>query len=109
METRVIKQIKIWKLLMHAKNRDEWDLVAVSADRQKIVDWYKNQQCDEYIEYVEKLGNYPKFFKKGNPLEWYEPIENIEAEVMDNEYGVSHEWINENEFPIIQGFHTWLA
>ena len=108
METREIKQIKIWKLVMHAADRDEWDLVAVSADRQLVIDWYKNQQCSEYSEYVENLGDYKKYFKQGTPLEWYEPVNDIEAEVMDYEYGISSEWINEMEFPVLKGFHSWL-
>ena len=109
METREIKQIKIWKLLMHATNREDWELVAISSDRQKLIDWYKEQQCDTYTEFVDGLGDYAKHFKKGTPLEWFEPVENIEQEAMDYEYGTSSEWINESEFFIIEGFHTWLG
>jgi hypothetical protein len=107
METRTVNQIKIWKLVMHARNRDDWDLVAVSADRDVLTEWYKNQQCDEYEEYIEGLGSYKKNFKQGTRLEWYEPVE-IENEVMDYEYGVSWEWINETELPILKNFNSWL-
>jgi hypothetical protein len=108
METREVKQIKIWKLIMHAKDRDDWDLVAISANRQLVIDWYKKQQCNEYVEQVENLGDYTKYFKVGEPLEWYEPVVDIEAEAMDYEYGVSSEWINETEFPALKFFHSWL-
>ena len=109
METREIKQIKIWKLLMHATNRDDWELVAISSDKQKLVDWYKQQQCNSYTEFVEGLGDYAKYFKKESALEWFEPVHSREEEVMDYEYGISSEWINETEFNIIENFHTWLG
>lgn len=107
METRTVTQIKIWKLIMHAKNRNEFDLVAISADKNLINEWYNSQYCEQYTEHVDGLGEYTKNFKKGTPLEWYEPVY-LETEVMDYEYGVSSEWVNDFELPILESFHTWL-
>ena len=112
METRQITQIKIWKLIMNpmTTNTEHNQLLVISDDRQKLLDWYKLQFADEpYFSvgenYFPAKGDFPvqhdlhhryyKVFKQGTPLEWFNPIDN---EDIPNRYGqgISFEWVNED-------------
>ncbi len=83
METRTITQVKAYKLLlnpMHART-ETISLVAISYDRQELIDWYESLKVESYIE-----ENWHKTFKKGSKLEWYNPFDH------SSYGGIQEEW-----------------
>ena len=71
METRQITQVKAYFLALNPirSNFEKTNLVAISYDKQKLIDWYDSLKVEEYKE-----ENWNKTFKKGSVLEMYNPI-----------------------------------
>ena len=71
METRVIQQAKVYYLVMNpVTDRAESNRIAmVSTDKNKLLLRYTQEVVDSYND-----GHYHKVFRKGGPLEWYNPL-----------------------------------
>lgn len=71
-ETRIVKQIKIYELALNDMRDPKIEytcIAAISTDYDKLVAWYNEQKAAEH--WID--GRWEKFFKKGSPLEWYNP------------------------------------
>lgn len=94
METREIKQIKIYQLVLNrmtAPKIEHSEIVAFSYDKQKLIDWYNSEKTESWQD-----DQWRKSFKKGSPLEWFNPsFESLEQ----NHYGqgITEDWVTQNQ------------
>jgi hypothetical protein len=119
METRQITQVKIWKLILNPmrSRTEEGNIVAFSTEREKLIDWYRNEKSEEPYysigdHYFPATGSFPensngeykyyKIFKQGSILEWMNPLSREEQlneynhEIIDlYGHGILCEWIDE--------------
>lgn len=88
METRQITQVKIHKLVLNPMqdHTEAGNMVALSYERDKLIEWYKAQFApepwtDRGLNSFPAKGDfggqhntdhaYHKVFSKGSPIEWY--------------------------------------
>lgn len=71
METRTIEQVKVWSLKLNCiyDRAEEYEVVLLSTEKQKIIDYYNSNKCDSY-----KDNSYIKQFKRGSLLEKYNAL-----------------------------------
>ncbi len=87
------KQIKYYKLLLNDMRSDKIEktkIAAISEDRDKLISWH-NDQLDE-SEWLD--GKWRKSFKKGSPLEWFNPTKSFDKISPFND-GIGEEIVNE--------------
>lgn len=93
METRSITEIKLYKLFLKSIRNPEvkFQIVAVSYEREKLIEWYNDQK--ELEEYTETVGDivWTKTFKKGSRLEWYAPCSK-DFNPDKSGIGIQYEW-----------------
>lgn len=107
METRQRTEYKVWVLEladMHG-GVDKARAVAIFTEHQDLICWYNAQLATE--PYEDKGFNschgddytYQKVFKKGSPLEWFNPANTLQEKSFQecSFGGVRTEWFN--EFP----------
>ena len=95
METRTVEQVLIYYLVLNPmRDRTEAaNIVAISYEKQKLIDWYNSEKADKPYE----DNNWSKSFKKEGSLEWYNPVnfgydaENFEPNHFG--HGIRSEWI----------------
>jgi hypothetical protein len=108
METRTIREIKVYKLVMNNMTFPKiemCEIVAVSTDYQKLIDWYKSQLANEGW----RDGQWFKSFKKGSALEWYNPVSNLDLDVYRPfNQGIQEEWITEETYQRIMAEKMFL-
>lgn len=96
METRTITQVRVYKLILNpmTANAEAGEIVAISTDYQKLVDWYESQKAPE----MWRDGRWNKTFAEGSPLEWYNP-DNIELNAPSCfGQGIRDEWVKEETY-----------
>lgn len=123
METRTVKQIKVFKLILNRISGGESDvgfLVAISFSKEDLLNWYKSQMAEkkyrgshpDAIKKIEehnskegafkkKIFQSHKTFKIGSPLEWYSPLLNPMRVITEKElkyYGLYEVWMTQEEF-----------
>jgi hypothetical protein len=98
MKTRTVTQILIYKLVLNPiTDRVEYGRISAwSTDKDRLIEWYKSQEVPGYRD-----DRFLKVFKKGGPLEWYNPIYNFDNIDAFN-HGIHEEWINEDIMPKIR-------
>ena len=98
METRQVTQIKLYTLLLNNMTYPKIEfrkIVAFSTEYDKLVEWYNNQKAD--TPYRE--DGYYKVFKKGSPLEYFNPVDSLEPGNLNHfGQGIQEEWILEDRF-----------
>lgn len=98
METRTITQVKVYVLSMNpvTDRAERNDNVAIATEREKLIDWYKQQFAEE----VWQDDRFRKSFKKGSPLEWYNKLDDAEltGEHSLFGHGIHEMWINEDVY-----------
>lgn len=111
-ETRQITQTKIWLLILNrmTDNTEGCSLVAVSDDRDKLLNWYNSERASEpyYSTGTNSFpakGDFPasyngehkyyKVFKLSSPLEWFNPMKD-ENQPDHWGHGIKSEWVNED-------------
>ena len=110
METRQITEYKVYVLClanMHG-GVDKASPVAVFDDIEKLKNYYNSQLADQpYIDEPssDSYGNvhsWNKVFKKGSPLEWFNPASSLEAVSWHDAAfgGVVEDWVQEFNFNI---------
>lgn len=108
-ETRMICQVRIWKLIMNpmTSHAEACEIAAWSDDKDNLIQWYRNQLTEPYGEEgmptFDSHGNshtWHKQFSKGSPLEWFNPIYILD-EPDHYGHGLVDEWINEDVLPRI--------
>ena len=97
METRNIQEVRIYVLVLNTFGAaEEGEIVAVSDDYNRLVNWY-NEQSNPEGKYRE--NGWCKTFKKGSPIEYNNPCSSLE---LNNTYpfghGIHDEWIALDEF-----------
>lgn len=112
METRIVEEVKVYKLILNSvyDNCERGALVAASYDLDKLVNWYFDQRCPQYSS----DDNYQRNFKEGSELYNYNPCD-YEVSTGTHDYwghGILEEWVtlNENEMNdiILRNFWTWV-
>lgn len=100
METRTIVEVKIFVLVLNTFGRaEECEVVAVSDDYDRLVNWYLDQFADD--PYREE-GFY-KTFKKGSFIEYNNPCGSVALNNV-NHYGqgIHDEWVSKDTYYEIQ-------
>lgn len=102
METRSVTLFKVYLLIMNSifSRAEQGEIVAVSTDYDKLVQWYQDQKCDQWEDNSYGDHTYTKNFKKGSDLENYNPC-NIGPESAHDDifsHGIKSEWIDERSF-----------
>jgi hypothetical protein len=106
METRGKTEYKLYILELAEMHGgvDKASVVAIFTEYQKLKDYYNSQLAekpykDKGINMNDNSGNYvyQKVFKKGSPLEWYNPANNLEIKSYQecSFGGVRVEWFEE--------------
>lgn len=102
----ILKEVRVYKLIlndMRSPKIEMSEIVALSTDYQKLVDWYTSQIAPEGW----RDGQWYKSFAEGSPLEWYNPASSLE---LNANYpfgqGISDEWITEDI--LINGISRYL-
>ena len=91
METRTVTQVRLYVLVLNTfGSAQSGEVVAISDDYHKLVDWYKSQFADEsYIE-----DGWHKTFKKGSPIEFNNPCDCVELNNTNHwNHGIHDEWV----------------
>lgn len=102
METRTLTEYKIYVLALNrmTSNTEHWEAVAISYERQKLIDWV-NSLVEPKVE--EGPPSFPihgdthvwhKTYKIGSPLEWFNPTDFNSV----NHYGqgIREQWIGQD-------------
>ena len=96
METRTITQVRIYKLILNpmAGCAETAEIVAISTDYNKLVDWYRSQLAAE----PRREDTWYKVFIPG-PLEWYNPVKSLELNNLGHfGHGIADEWLDEKMY-----------
>lgn len=96
MEQRVITQVKIYYLVMNpmTDRTESSKIVLMSESIDRLINYY----ADNFVEYY-KDDNWSKSFRKGSPLEWYNPLSSLrENETNHWGHGLKSEWIDESAY-----------
>lgn len=105
METRTITitQVRVYKLIlndMRDAHVETCTIAAISTEYEKLVEWYKSQIAPEPW----RDGRWHKVFAEGTPLEWYNPVYNLELNAYDPfDQGIRDEWVREEVYLDIIG------
>lgn len=104
METRTITEAKIYKLILNPMrgNTENGSIVAISFERQKLVDWYNSLLAPEAYAEIGTPSfdchgdshKWHKTFKQGSELEWFNPCEDG-FEPNHFGHGISWQWTTE--------------
>ena len=54
-------------------NIENINIVKISENKEELVDWYKSFLTEPYQD-----GKWGKTFKRGSPLEWFNPVYNLD-------------------------------
>ena len=74
-------------------DRTEAGRIAImSDDKEKLVKTYESEFVDSYDD-----DRFRKVFRKGGPLEWYNPLFTLEARSDPYGHGLKEEWIDLGE------------
>ncbi len=111
METRVVYEIKVYKLLLNPMHWrcEDGHIVALSTDPQKLLDWKNSFLVERYSEEWHPMWwSWNKTFAKGSVLEWYNDSGPWFRQDLINGM-IAFEWISEEQvnqgnwsFPFIQ-------
>jgi hypothetical protein len=96
MEMRSVREVKIFILKlndMRSAKIEYSEVAAISTDLDKLKAWYEEQRAPEAY----RDGQWNKYFKKGSPLEWYNPGDGFCGQ------GIFSEWVREYEYQSIRG------
>jgi hypothetical protein len=103
METRQVTEIKTYKLCLNPMRgrTEETVLVAISFDKQKLINFYNEELAPE--PYSDKGTNsfsgtetsWYKAFKRGSDLEWFNPCYDGNFTINHHGQGIQEEWVNE--------------
>jgi hypothetical protein len=75
---------------------------SIGAYYQKLLDWYNSLKVEQY-----QNGQFRKSFKKGSPLEWYNPVWTFDG-VDPFGHGLSEDWVDMENLPILQSKYYFV-
>jgi hypothetical protein len=102
MEKRTIEQVKIYYFVMNpVTDRAEYGSIAMmSYDRDKLIAAYHSEYVERYQD-----DRFQKVFRQGGPLEWYNPIWDMD-QVDSFGHGLYSFWVDqENLNSLIEKHH----
>ena len=104
METRLVKQVKVYFLIMNpVTDRAESGRIAMmSTSRENLITAYENEHVAVYDD-----GNFRKVFKQGGPLEWYNPVWTFDG-VDPFGHGLSEDWVDMQNLPHIKSKYYFV-
>jgi hypothetical protein len=102
-QTRTVTETLFYLLVLNnmTGNTEGATLVAMSDDRERLVNWYNEQMAPELVK-EEGKPSFPshgeshtwhKTFKVGGPLEWYNPADL--DKVNHYGHGIQEQWCQE--------------
>ena len=114
METRTVLQYQVYYLILNPMKYqiEAQQCVAIADERQKLIDWYNNLKADPYIENTEINGGrscreFRKYFKKGSPLEWFNPCpDTFEPSAFG--HGIISVWVTEEMLEVLKNTNYCL-
>ena len=96
-EARNVTELRLYKLILNpmTDRAEAGQIVAISGDYDKLVQWYHSQLASEPY----RDGQWYKVFTKGSPLEWFNPAGTLE---LNNPglfgHGIRDEWVAESVY-----------
>lgn len=104
METRTIQQVKVYCLIMNPMtDRAESGRISVmSFEKDRLVKFYDGEITEPYSD-----DRFRKVFKKGGPLEWYNPLWTLEG-VDSFGHGLREEWIDSTNIDYVKGNYYFI-
>ena len=97
MEIRAIEEVRIYVLILNTFGAaEDSEIVAISDDYKKLVNWYKDQFNPEgpYRD-----GRYLKMFRRGSDIEWNNPCRSLSLnDTYPFGHGIHDEWISLKQF-----------
>jgi hypothetical protein len=110
METRAVIEVKIYMLLLnHIMERvEQHAVVAISPSREELIKFYHSEKVEPYGEpgfnsMVAQDTTWRKTFRKDGPLEWYNPVDNIEGPGDTWGHGIYTEWFAIERIRLYEG------
>lgn len=108
METRQKTEYKVYVLCLADVRGgvDSAHAVAVFDELEDLKNYYNSQLADEPYtdepspDYYGNVHSYHKVFKRGSPLEWYNPADSLEPVYNTSFGGVLEDWIEYHEFTV---------
>jgi len=111
-ETRIQEEVKFYGLVMQnmCGNSENTQLMALSFEKQKLIDWHNEQLVEPYNDdgpdnFNDGIKQYHKVFRKGGPLEWVNPVNNFD-QLGAFGHGIIFDWVDEDNinpnYPFIQ-------
>lgn len=104
MNTTQVTEIQIFLLTLNMMRDSKIEMnrkIAISYNRQKLIDWYKAQKVEFWKDPVEEwdgITNYGKTFAKGSELEWYNYADDEETfEPGTHGHGIHELWVTQKE------------
>lgn len=100
-EVRTVQEGRIYILVLNPINSaaEDGSIAAISDDYNRLVGWYKDQFASESWE----DGQWYKTFKKGSPIEWYNPCFSLKLnDTQPFGHGIHDEWILLDNMDIIR-------
>lgn len=97
METRTIKQVRIWKLIlndMRSPKIEYTKIAVIGYTAEEVMNYYKSNRCEYW-----KDGQWGKSFKQGSLLEWFNPEDDVFGHIGElNGWrcGLIDEWVDED-------------
>ena len=109
MVTRTINEVKLYALVlnpMQAPKIEYGEVVAVSLDYDRLVEWYNSQKAPE----MWRDGRFGKTFAKGSPLEWYNSANSLEPDdTQPFGHGINTHWVREENLSRIISKYTFIS
>ena len=104
METRMVQQVKLYCLIMNpVTDRAESGRIAVTSfDKNRLIEFYQSEMVDSY-----KDDYYRKVFRKDGPLEWYNPLYNLDG-VDGFGHGLREEWIDSTNIDYVKSKYYFV-
>lgn len=96
-------KVQIFFLVLNPmrSNTEAADIVAWAYYLDKVQNWYKSQRCEEYTDEGApsfpvhgKTHQWAKSFKKGSPLEWYNPASIELGQTGFYGHGMHMKWVS---------------
>lgn len=86
------QQVRVYKLILNRMTSPKieyMEIVALSTDYEKLVEWYESQRAPLWRD-----GQWGKSFKAGSTLEWFNPAHSLELnDTYPFGHGISDQWI----------------
>lgn len=103
-KTRTVTQVLLFKLVLNPMqaNTETAEIAAWSDDEEKLMKFYKEELVEPYREegspsFIAHGSSHEwvKSFRKGGPLEWYNPLYNLDGDINHWGHGIHTEWVDQ--------------